>query len=130
MGEKINIGGLEIEVASQDEINEKSDAGDMVFACMPIKFGPSCVPGSREMHCDGCKQKVWMSPETYFTWQSADAPIMCLECVTKGIQKDNFEYKKYPVCKKKEGYFVEGMDETFPTQEAVKEFIDKELPHF
>lgn len=37
MGEKINIGGLEIEVASQDEINEQSDAGNMVFACMSIK---------------------------------------------------------------------------------------------
>lgn len=86
MGQKINLNGLEIEVASQDEINEQSDAGNMVFTCMPVNFGPSCVPGSREMDCDECEQKVWMSPATYSTWQSAGAPIMCIECVAKHVE--------------------------------------------
>jgi hypothetical protein len=85
MDQKINLGGIDIKIASQDKINEKSDAGDLVFACMPTKFGPSYVPNSREMDCDICKQKVWMSQATYLTWQSADAPIICLECVAKAV---------------------------------------------
>lgn len=87
MSQKIKIGKLDVEVASQDEINEKSDAGDMVFVCMPTSFGPSLVTNSKEMNCDTCKQKVWMSPATYFTWQSAGAPIICIHCVTKELQE-------------------------------------------
>jgi len=86
MGEKINLSGIPVEVVSQDEINEQSDKGQMVFACMPTRFGPSAVPGSRVVQCEECKQDVWISPATYSTWQSCAAPIYCIECCMKDVK--------------------------------------------
>jgi hypothetical protein len=84
----INIGGVDIKVASQEEINEEADKGNMVFACCPTKFGPAGVPNSRTVKCEKCEQDVWISPATYSTWQSCDAPIICLECITQQIKKE------------------------------------------
>lgn len=94
MSEKINIGGVDIKfssltvMSSQDEINNEADAGNMIFACMPTKFGPAAVPNSRTVKCEKCKQDVWISPATYSSWQSCDAPIMCLECIATEVNKE------------------------------------------
>lgn len=85
---KINIGGIDIEVAEQEEINRMADKGTAVIACMPTHFGPSAVPNSRTVQCERCKQDVWISPATYSMWQSCAAPIVCLECCTKEVNKE------------------------------------------
>lgn len=81
MTEKININGIELHVASQDELIEEADKQQLAFMCMPTKFGPPGISASRVVKCEHCKQDVWISPATYSTWQSCDAPIVCIECL-------------------------------------------------
>lgn len=86
MNEKIKINGLELHVASQDEIVEKADQEQLAIACLPTKFGPTAVEGSKIVDCEDCKQKVWISPATYSMWQSCAAPIVCVECLVSELK--------------------------------------------
>lgn len=88
-GDDIDMGhGLVAKMASQEEIDEQSKKGEMIFACVPVKWGPAPIPGTRQMDCSECRQKVWMSPATHATWEPQKAPILCLECITNKLKEE------------------------------------------
>lgn len=85
-GDYIDAGGVPIKVVSQEEINENSDRGRMIFTVLPTSTGPALIPGCRVVRCDDCGCDCWMSPATYSTWQSAGAPVVCVSCTVRRVE--------------------------------------------
>lgn len=87
VGDKVDINGISAEIVDQDQVNELSDKGDMIFTVLPTSMGSAGIPGSRIVKCDDCGCDCWMSPATYSTWQPSGALICCIVCVVKRGEK-------------------------------------------
>ncbi len=69
---------------SISDLNTKGET--MPFVCSPTKY-PTSVPGSHRVHCDGCRQEVWMSPGTKIVFdQIKNKLIICIDCMVKQME--------------------------------------------
>ena len=86
-GDSIELAGIPIRIASDEEIEKESLEGNMVVVCMPCRFGPALVPGATVGMCGDCRCDVWVSPATKASMPD-EATIRCLECVQKVLDEE------------------------------------------
>jgi hypothetical protein len=84
---KLNVGGIPVEVLTDEEMREVAEEDGMVVGCMPVSYGATSISGSTKEICEKCKQEVWMSPATKAS-KPDKAIICCMECVLKEVKKE------------------------------------------
>jgi hypothetical protein len=78
-----------INVISDEEIAAKE--GPFVVMCSRVSecAKHAIIKGSKQFDCDGCGEKVWMSPATLQAFLKMKKPIrLCQQCVGKRIDQE------------------------------------------
>jgi len=86
--ESINIGGLDFQVQSEEELIAQKDT--MLMIANPTHFGPPAVPSDTAL-CNFCGQDVWISHLSSTPLVEKGMRIQCLECLVQQIAPDNPE---------------------------------------
>ncbi len=85
---KTKIAGLDVNVVSTEELEEKAKTDTIVVLCNRTDFMKNPVEGSTKEVCHACSNEVWLSPATKeSTANIKEAVFECLECMSTRMKK-------------------------------------------